>query len=88
MKGRWIYRAETTSHFDSPQEQPSWPSAEAHVENATQVTCGTRFVNSRGGEGREVRQKSLGRGVPPKCHTFFEGPVKYFAIAVNDFGIR
>ena len=54
MKGRSIYRAETTSHFDSPQEQPSLPSAEAHVENATQVTCGTRFVNSRGGEGREV----------------------------------
>ena len=54
MKGRSIYRAETTSHFDSPQEQPSLPSAEVHVENATQVTCGTRFVNSRGGEGREV----------------------------------
>ena len=54
MKGRSIYRAETTSHFDSPQEQPSLPSAEAHVENATQVICGTRFVNSRGGEGREV----------------------------------
>ena len=52
-----------------------------------------------GGHLREVRQlprwgggaleESLGRkGVPPKCHTFVEGPVKYFAIAVNDFGIR
>lgn len=37
------------------------------------------------GGALEVR---LGRGEPPKCYTFVEGPVKYFGIAVNDFGIR
>ena len=40
------------------------------------------------GEGGGALEERLGRGVPPKCHTFVEGPVKYFAIAVNDFGIR
>ena len=41
------------------------------------------------GEGGGALEERLGRGVPPKCHTLVvEGPVKYFAIAVNGFGIR
>ena len=40
------------------------------------------------GRGGGALEESLGRGVPPTCHTFVEGPVKYFAIEVNDFGIR
>ena len=37
----------------------------------------------RWGGGGGALEESLGRGVPPKCHTFVEGPVKYFSIAVK-----
>ena len=79
---------------DGPQGSMTSPSFQITGKLLTFLIgsgCDKSFPNLRaeliiGGE--VALEERLGRGVPPKCHTFVEGPVKYFAIAVNDFGIR